>query len=183
MYFDVNLGNRYMQRFQFVYYFVVKVQYVCLFGLEVCVLGFLLECFIVDVGFVDLDGFIVEVVVIYEFWVVVNVVQVFMIVFYVVGGCYCVQFFGSCYDFVLQGLIICLGGKGYVSFCNVFNDVVSYVYVLDNFVFLVVKGEKMVLKKSGKIWVVYKLVFGFFFNGKFVVICFDYGFWIWVFYL
>lgn len=183
MHFDVNLGNRHTQRFQFVHYLAAKAQYACSLGPEARALGFLLERSTVDAGPADLDGLTVEVVVTYEPWVVANAAQALMTVSHAAGGCYRVQLLGSCHDPVPQGPIICLGGKGYVSFRNVFNDVVSYVYVLDNPAFLVAKGEKMAPKKSGKIRVVYKPVSGFPSNGKLVVTCPDYGPWTWVFYL
>lgn len=183
LYFDVNLGNRHTQKFQFVHYLATKVQYTCTLAPEAIATGFILEKSIVDANPADLDGLTVEVPIIYEPWAVAHDANGMMTVTNAVGGTYIVILYGSCHNPIPQGPIICLGGKGTVSFRNVFNDAVDYVYMVDNLAFTMSKGEKMTPKKSTKIGITYKNIPGSPPNGKLMVTCPTYGPWVWIFYL
>lgn len=183
LYFDVNLGNRHSQKFQFVHYLAAKIQYTCVLAPEAIAAGFILEKPTVDANLADLDGLTVEVPVIYEPWAVTHDISGMMTVSNPVGGTYTVKLYGNCHNPIPQGPIICLGGKGNVNFRNVFNDPVEYVYIVDNLSFTVSKGEKMTPKKPTKIGVTYKAMPGNPSNGKLMVTCPTYGPWVWIFYL
>jgi len=183
LYFDVHLGNRHIQKFQFVHYLAAKVQYTCTLAPEAIAMGFLLEKTIVDANPADLDGLTVEVPIVYEPWVVGHDTHGMMIVTNAIGGTYTVKLYGSCYNPIPQGPIICLGGKGTINFRNVFNDVVEYVYMVDNHAFTVSKGEKMTPKNPTKIGVTYKNIPSSPSNGKLTITCPTYGPWVWLFYL
>jgi len=183
LFFDVNLGNRHIQKFQFVHYLAAKVQYTCSLAQEAIAAGFILPKLIVDANPADLDGLTVEVPIIYEPWVVANGTHGMMTITNAMAGTYIVKLYGNCHNPIPQGPIICLDGKGTVNFRNVFNDVVEYVYMIDNLAFTLSKGEKMSPKKATKIGITYKNIDGSSPNGKLSVTCPTYGPWVWVFYL
>jgi hypothetical protein len=183
LYFDVNLGNRHTQKFQFVHYLAVKVQYTCILAPDAIAAGFIIEKPTVDANPADLDGLTIEISVIYEPWAIAHGTNGMMTVTNARGGTYTVLLYGSCHNPIPQGPIVCISGKGNVNFRNVFHDAVEYVFITDNLAFIVGKGEKITPKKATKIGVTYKSIPGFLSNGKLIVTCPTYGPWVWIFYL
>lgn len=183
IHFDVPLGNRHTQKFQFVHFLPSKVLYTCTLSNEAVASGFLMEKNTVDANPADLDGLEVQVPLTFEPSAIASNYTGTMTVENPSGGTYTVKLYGSCHPPIPQGPIIIKGGAGQVNFRNVFNDPVDYLFQTDNPAFTVGKGEKMPAKKPTKIKVSYKSIPGAPPNGKLMVSCPEYGPWIWIFYL
>lgn len=183
MQFDVPLGNRHTQKFQFVHYLPAKVQYTCALSSDAVACGFLLEKPTVDANPADMDGLEVQVAITFEPWKIANDFSGMLTASNPTGGTYTVKLYGKCHPPIPQGPIIIKGAGGMVNFRNVFTDPVEYIFQVDNIAFTVGKGEKMPPKKPTKIKVAFKSVPGAAPNGKLMVSCPAYGPWIWIFYL